>query len=187
MKSQSEQFNGSSNAQIYEPQNRTHARTDGLSRERVTVQRASKDSQEFGNKSRLDRGPAPHQALTQAVHQNGMGRDARSSRDSTSSSRLDVPQLAADEPQAVSRKLSRNEYKTRGSVRDMTWEGNDATIGSFVPTVKKVARIRELKAAPIDVFIPSMCSVGHLAKLLNVRLGGSLLPCDRYELVFISA
>jgi hypothetical protein len=72
---------------------------------------------------------------------------------------------------------SRDEYKRRGSLLsrihgDVTIEGHSKTHSlarAATPTRKK--KDKRIKFVPVDIYIPSVCSVGNLAKLLNVKLG----------------
>jgi hypothetical protein len=72
----------------------------------------------------------------------------------------------------------RDAYKTRGSLKDRIYEnvaigGHSRAHGTNRPAGRQY-KVKEVEATPLDVYIPSVCSVGNLAKLLNVRLGMSV-------------
>lgn len=136
---------------------------------------------------RLDRGFAPHQVPAAA-------RDQRPNRDSAPRhvastipakqsfgdllpGKGPVPIVEAEGHDASRGKHLRDQFKTRGSLKSRIG-GDVAIVGHSRVTsaansgmTQRKRKVKELRAAPVDVFIPSMCSVGNLARLLNVRLG----------------
>jgi len=101
-----------------------------------------------------------------------------------------VEELSGDDPgvrtRARNAKHDRKEFKERGSIVSRFGFSNDITLskhGRISGTrasehsvkekerEKKKAAVKTVKHVNRDVFIPSVVSVGNLAKLLNVRLG----------------
>lgn len=80
---------------------------------------------------------------------------------------------------ARSRRPQREGLKTRGSVVERLKTGQSVQIPRH-PRVnsekfdarKKTKRVKEAKRVNLDVYIPSIISVGNLGQLLGVRLGG---------------
>lgn len=76
-------------------------------------------------------------------------------------------------------------HKARGSIlarmnEGVTLPSHSRTRNAVVSKGKekeKKAKRQELKHKNLDIYIPSVISVGNLARLLNVRLGMS--PCSR--------
>lgn len=73
-------------------------------------------------------------------------------------------------------RINRDEYKRRGSLlsrvhEDVAIEGHSRIHASTRPSgPARKKRSKSLNVVPVDIYIPSFCSVGNLARLLNVKL-----------------
>ena len=79
-------------------------------------------------------------------------------------------------------------YKERGSLRrayrhdelPSRNRNHDTPVKSHAPMVKPKGKPKLLNGAKREVFIPSIVSVGNLARILGVSLGGAMLHAEMF-------
>jgi hypothetical protein len=145
--------------------------------------------------SKLDRSVAPHQAPHLSSPSNKLDRhiaphQAQPSQPAVELSDADLEyynrrgpsQGLAQEPLSSSFDSDKHaprrnrdhgrdrDHKSRGSLRARASDADYVPESTPKPAVVKPRKAKVLKPVQIDVYIPSMCSVGNLARLLGVRL-----------------